>query len=295
MASHYHYIPQITYTRGDKLGEGGFGTVYKAYEDGEQRTLYAVKDIRCVKNDDLHSAIDEIRALGNLIHTHIIKLYNVSSAQTKPFRATLSLLLEYCPGGNLNDRLKRPSSSQKNFTWMRQIIAAVEFLHANETIHRDLKPQNVLLTSNDVVKLADFGLATRFARKGDDQSWYDYYINLGVGQNCYIAPEILSQHYTYKVDIFAAGVIFYAILERTFLVVNGEKCYGAFVNGHKPLGIEMFNKKGDVDLPFTRTTSPAVVNLLKSTVKFDRKNRPTAEEVRITLEQNMLFANCLIL
>ena len=293
MADHSHYIFQITYTRGDKLGEGAFGTVYKAYKEPERHTLYAVKDIKCAKNDDLDSAMDEIRALGNLIHTHIIKLYNVRSTQTEPFRATLSLLLEYCSGGNLNDRLKRPSTNMKNFTWMRQIIEAVVFLHAKETMHRDLKPQNVLLTSNDVVKLADFGLATRFGKKRDDQSWYDYYINLGVGQACYVAPEVLSQHYTYKVDIFAVGVIFYAILERTFQVIKGEKCYGVFVNGHKPLGLQMYNKKGDIGLQFTRTRPQAVVDLLKRTMKFDYKSRPIAEEVRITLEQNMP-ANCLI-
>lgn len=114
-----HYISQITYSRGDKLGEGAFGTVYKAYEQPERRTLYAVKDIKCTKNEDLDSAIDEIRALGKLIHKHIIKLYNVRSTQTEPFRATLSLLLEYCGGGNLNDRLKRPSTNIMNFTWMK--------------------------------------------------------------------------------------------------------------------------------------------------------------------------------
>ena len=93
-----HYLSQVTYTRGAKLGEGAFGTVYKA--SGEHRTIYAVKDIKCTKNEDLDSAIDEIRALGNLVHTNIIKLYNVKVSQTDPFQATLSLLLEYCGKGN---------------------------------------------------------------------------------------------------------------------------------------------------------------------------------------------------
>jgi serine/threonine protein kinase len=288
-----HYLSQVAYTREAKLGEGAFGTVYKAYA-GENRAIYAVKDIKCTKNEDLDSAIDEIRALGNLVHTNIIKLYNVKVSQTDPFQATLSLLLEYCGKGNLNDRLNRSSSRRQNFSWMRQIINAVEFLHKHETIHRDLKPQNVLLTSSKVIKLADFGLATRFGQKNDNQSWYSYYIELGIGQACYVAPEILSQRYTYKVDIFAVGVMFYAILERTFQVVSGENVYGVFVgNRRQPLGLEMFNKKSDVDLQFTRTTPQAVVQLLKRTLKFDYKQRPTAEEIRVILERNSP-SNCVI-
>ena len=113
-----HYISKIDYTRGDVLGTGAFGTVYKAY-GSKRRTLYAVKDIRCSENDELDGAIDEIRALGNLIHQNIIKLYNVRATQIVPFQATLSLLLEYCARGDLNERLNKSSSNAKNFLWMR--------------------------------------------------------------------------------------------------------------------------------------------------------------------------------
>ena len=289
-----HYISQITYRRGDKLGEGAFGAVYKAYES-KKGTVYAVKDIKCTKNEDLDGAVDEMRALGRLIHTNIIKLYNVQARQTEQFQATLSLLLEYCSGGNLNERLERSvSNNRQNFTWMKQIIGAVEFLHNNGIIHRDLKPQNILLTSNDVVKLADFGLAVRFARRDDNQSWFDYYINLGVGQFCYVAPEVLQQHYTYKADIFAVGIIFYAILEHTFLVIRGDRFYGVFVGKQQPLGVEMFTKKKDIALRFPKTTQPALQQLLKKTFKFDYKQRPTAKEIREILEQNSPYFCCIL-
>lgn len=288
----------MAFTRGEKLGEGAFGTVYKAYDEGKrQRTVYAVKDIECKNNEDLIGALDEIRALGSLVHKNIIKLYNVNFTQTTRFRATISLLIEYCGGGDLNDRLSRPSSRRTNLSWMRQIINAVEFLHDNDIIHRDLKPQNILLTSNGVVKLADFGLNTRFARKDDNQTWYQYYIELGVGQSCYVAPEVLSQRYTYKADIFAAGVIFYAIYERSFLMVAGERLYGAYVagsNDRQPLGLVMYNKNADIDLQFTMARSQDVVQLIKRTLKFDYNQRPTAKEIRETLERNS-SSNCTIL
>jgi serine/threonine protein kinase len=288
-----HYLSQVTYTRGQKLGEGAFGIVYKA-SAGDK--VYAVKEIKCVKNEDLDDVTNEIRALGKLIHTNIIKLYNVKARETKPFDVTVSLLLEYCGGGDLNERLKKSSSERQNFAWMRQIINAVEFLHRHDILHRDLKPQNVLLTSNDVIKLADFGLATRFARKDDNQSLYDYYIEQGVGQSCYIAPEVLSEHYTYKADIFAVGVMFYAILERTSIVVQSDnrKIYGVFVGAQQPLGIEMFNKKRDINISFSKTRSPAVVELVRNTLKYNFRERPTAEKIRNIVQQNSPY-NCGIL
>ncbi|XP_028402854.1 serine/threonine-protein kinase pdik1l-like [Dendronephthya gigantea] len=280
-----HHISRIEYTRTVELGKGAFGTVHKAHEK-ERGTLYAVKDIKCVNNEDLNNAITEIKALGKLTHVNIIKLYNVQVSQSAPFEATLSLLLEYCSKGNLNEQLKNESTSTENFQWMRQILAAVAFLHKNNIVHRDLKPQNVLLTSGGVVKLADFGLVEYFGRKNDDQSWYDYYLNLGVGQGCYVAPEVLEEHYTYKADIFALGVIFYAILERTFIVVDDERLYGIFVGSNRqPLGILMFNSKRDVNLPFTKTTSPAITELLNRTLKYEYKARPDANEIGVILRQ----------
>ena len=146
-------------------------------------------------------------------------------------------------------------------------------MHEHDVIHRDLKPQNVLLTSKETVKLADFGLATRFARKDANQTWYNYYIELGVGQACYVAPEVLLQHYNYKADVFSVGVIFYAILERTFQVVNGENHYGIFVDQvdggkiQQPLGLEMFTGRKDIVPQFFKDKIGSYCTVIKRNAK----------------------------
>ena len=109
------------------------------------------------------------------------------------------ILTEYCAGGNLNKRLARPSSDLVNFKWMRQSAAALAFLHSRGVVHRDLKAENVLLTS--AVKLAGFGLAREYlALKTNtplgEGSWLDnytkYYMNSKVGTPHWMVPEVFK-------------------------------------------------------------------------------------------------------
>ena len=69
------------------------------------------------------------------------------------------LLTDYCAGRNLNERLNRPSSEELNFKWMLQASDALAYLHSCRVVHRDLKLDNVRVTAEEDVKLADFGLA----------------------------------------------------------------------------------------------------------------------------------------
>lgn len=297
-----HYIEQIEYTRGSRIGAGAFGEVFKAYGERGYET-YALKEIKCTKDEDLNDVVEEIRALGGLKHQNIVALYNVKATQVMKFEAILSLLLEYCAGGDLNERLSRDSSEATNLQWMRQIANAVDYLHTKNIIHRDLKPQNILLTLDDDIKIADFGLATHFARRNDNQSWLKYYIELGVGAACYVAPEMISLqvlpvHYTYKVDIFAVGIIFYAIIERTFLqVVSEGKCYGIFVpvetGNRQPLGIHMFNIKTNVEIAFTQTN--VITRIVKKALDYNYKKRPKAQEIKLALERYRPNKACVLL
>ena len=150
------------------------------------------------------------------------------------------LLTEYCSGGSLNDRLARPSSEEMNMKWICQIAAAQKHLHSCGVVHRDLKADNVLLTAAEDVKLADFGLAREYTAlklsdiRQDDGSWMasyvQYYMNSGVGPVHWVAPEVFTGRYTEKADVFSLGTLFFAILERDFIVNEGKAIYGAFVD-----------------------------------------------------------------
>ena len=150
------------------------------------------------------------------------------------------ILTEYCVGGTLNERLHRPSSEEENFKWIRQMAAALAFLHSRSVVHRDLKADNVLLTATEVAKLADFGLAREFIALrqievyGGDGSWvtsYErYYMTSGTGPIPWVAPEFFDGHYTEKADVFSLGTLFFAILERDSIMFMGKAIYGAFKN-----------------------------------------------------------------
>lgn len=123
----------------------------------------------------------------------------------------MTILTEFYVGGNLNERLHRPSSDLMNFKWMRQMTAGLAFLHSKNIAHRDLKPENVLLTATEDVKLADFGLAREFvvvlnaeARLTDD-SWIGeyakHYMSSEAGTVSWMAPEVFKHRYTEKADV----------------------------------------------------------------------------------------------
>ena len=114
---------------------------------------------------------------------------------------------------------------------MSQTAAALAFLHSRNVVHRDLKANNVRLTATEDIKLADFGSAPEYmalkqiGARREDGFWMNMYaqhcMNSGTGPIHWVAPEFFSYHYSEKADIFSLGAVFFAILERDFILIDG--------------------------------------------------------------------------
>jgi len=276
-----------------RLGNGAFGVVYKV-KDEATSTVCALKDVLCLNASALRNAVREATTLNKISHQNVIAV--IGADQFRDSKGLHMLLLtEYCSGGSLNDRLARPSTEEMNTKWLSQIAAALAHLHSRRVVHRDLKADNVLLTATEDVKLADFGLAREYIAlkridvNQDEGSWLasytQYYMNSGVGPVHWVAPEFFTGHYTEKADVFSLGTLFFAILERDFIVIDGRQFYGAFVNirgvGKLGLGLAMAKVNSSISIVFSSHAqgSNAMQRVVLEALQYDRNDRPSAEEI----------------
>ena len=219
------------------VGQGAFGVVYQVRDPNNGR-LYALKDIPCTDSTAIEQAKQEVETLRRVQHRNVLRIDGIDQWHDQ-VGVHVMILTEFCSGGNLNERLSRPSSQRVNIKWMAQLSSALSHLHGQRIVHRDLKPENVLLNNaiSEDIKLGDFGLARQFLAlkqvdRGNLVSYLTtYYMNSGVGTPLWMAPEVFSRHYTEEADVFSLGCIFYSILVRKFIsTANGEKYYGALVS-----------------------------------------------------------------
>ncbi len=182
------------------LGEGTYGEVYKARcsRTGEIRAL---KRMKLDQEDEgvPSTAIREIAVLKVLDHENIVRLYDVFCSQKKLF-----LVFEFVDG-DLKKYLKTRTEglhSNQVRSFAKQLCKGVDYLHANRITHRDLKPQNLLITTTGILKIADFGLARAFTVP---MPKYTHEV-VTVWYRC---PEILLgiSKYSIAVDCWSVGCI----------------------------------------------------------------------------------------
>ncbi|XDV35644.1 hypothetical protein PO909_005545 [Leuciscus waleckii] len=144
----------------------------------------------------------------------------------------LWFVMEFCEGGDLNQFiLSRQPDPCTNASFMMQLSSAVAFLHQNNIVHRDLKPDNILISQRSgtpVLKVADFGLSKVCAGLGagvrDPEEINKFWLSSACGSDFYMAPEVWEGHYTAKADIFALGIIIWAMIERiTFIDAESKR------------------------------------------------------------------------
>ncbi|ORY94807.1 kinase-like domain-containing protein [Syncephalastrum racemosum] len=191
-----------------KVGEGTYAVVYRGTQVSTGRQV-AIKKIKMGQfKDGLDlTAIREVKHLQELRHANVIELIDVFSHKTN-----LNLVLEYLES-DLEQVIKdktilfMPADIK---SWMLMTLRGLDHCHRHFVLHRDMKPNNLLLTRDGVLKIADFGLAREW---GDPNKP----MTSQVVTRWYRAPELLfgAQEYTYAVDIWAVGCIFAELMLRT--------------------------------------------------------------------------------
>ncbi|KAJ1452572.1 cyclin-dependent kinase 2-like protein [Pelagophyceae sp. CCMP2097] len=193
------------YEKVEKVGEGTYGVVYKV-RNLRTNAILALKKIRLADEEEgvPATAIREISLLKELSHPNIVALHDVIYANSKLFLAFEFLeqdLKQFMDSHSQHNPGGIGAATTKSF--LLQILRGVGFCHERRVLHRDLKPQNLLLDACGTLKLADFGLARAFS--SPSRAYTHEVITLW-----YRAPEILlgAESYSTPVDLWSVGCIF---------------------------------------------------------------------------------------
>lgn len=209
------------YVKSKKLGEGTYAIVYLGHLQANPSSFVAIKKIKVNTEyrDGLSmDAIREVKYLQELSHPNIIALHAVFSSKNQ----NLNLVLEYLPLGDLEMLIKDSEGIRYGTAevkaWMGMLGRGVWFCHENFVLHRDIKPNNLLIAADGEVKLADFGLARSFA---------DPYRSMThqVITRWYRPPELLygAKFYSGAVDVWSMGTVFAELILRVpFLAGNTD-------------------------------------------------------------------------
>ncbi|XP_021291981.1 LEAF RUST 10 DISEASE-RESISTANCE LOCUS RECEPTOR-LIKE PROTEIN KINASE-like 1.2 isoform X3 [Herrania umbratica] len=185
-----------------ELGEGGFGTVY--YGKLRDGRVVAVKRLYENNYRRVEQFMNEVEILTRLRHKNLVSLYGCTSRHSRE----LLLVYEYIPNGTVADHLHGERAKPGALPWSIRLEIAIEtaealrFLHASDTIHRDVKTNNILLDNNFSVKVADFGLSRLFPTDVTHVS------TAPQGTPGYVDPEYHQCYQlTDKSDVFSFGVV----------------------------------------------------------------------------------------
>ncbi|CAL8388805.1 unnamed protein product [Gadus morhua 'NCC'] len=261
----------ITWTKGEVLGRGAYGTVFCGLTN--QGTLIAVKQVSLDTSEpaaadrEYGRLQEEVELLKNLTHTNIVGFLGTSLRQHM-----VSIFMEYVPGGSIASVLHRfgPLPEHVLSLYSHQILEGVAYLHLNRVIHRDLKGNNIMLMPTGVVKLIDFGCARRLSRLNPSSSHSADLIKSVHGTPYWMAPEVITESgYGRKSDIWSVGCTVFEMATGKPPLAHMDKLAALFYIGAQ---------RGSMpSLPdgFSRHASNFVDVCLTS----DQKLRPSAEQL----------------
>ena len=240
------------------IGKGGYSVVKQAMHS-ETKTLYACKIVsRLTLNSDekMRNFEMEIRILHQMKHPNIVQLFDLMKDENNFY-----VFLELCPNGDLfqyivNQKFLREADAKILY---HQFMEALHYVHSSGAVHLDLKPENLLVTTDGQIKMSDFGFS-RFV--------WNKKIDVRCGSPCYVSPEIINSAPVDgpKSDIWSAGVILYAM-------VTGQLPWTAKHKG------EIYEQIKKCDYKVPDYISQNCKDLIEKMMNIDPDQRPTCSEV----------------
>lgn len=247
------------------LGEGGMADVYLAVDTILNREV-AIKMLRGELSNDPVTLLRfqrEANAASKLNHLNVVQVYDVGEYEGRHY-----IVMEHVRGRTLKQliQLRGALHKEEAVNIMKQVVSAVQHAHEHHIIHRDIKPQNIMIKDDGTVKITDFGIALAHDAVQLTQS------DSVLGSAHYLAPETTrGEPATNQIDIYALGIVFYELL-------SGDVPF----HGDNPVQIAM--KHLSEEIPSIREFNPslpqAVENIIiKATVKNRAQRYKTAQEM----------------
>lgn len=247
------------YMLGDEIGKGAYGRVYKGL-DLENGDFVAIKQVSLenIAQEDLNVIMQEIDLLKNLNHKNIVKY--LGSSKTK---SHLHIILEYVENGSLANIIKPnkfgPFPESLVAVYITQVLEGLVYLHEQGVIHRDIKGANILTTKEGLVKLADFGVATKLTEA-------DVNTHSVVGTPYWMAPEVIEMSGVCAAsDIWSVGCT----------VIELLTCVPPYYD-LQPMPA-LFRIVQDEHPPIPDSLSPSITDFLRQCFKKDARQRPDAK------------------
>jgi tRNA A-37 threonylcarbamoyl transferase component Bud32 len=251
-----------------KLGEGAQATVYcvtleNVPDHKFASKVYPKKLINGV--NDLTQCYNEMYVMSCLTeHENVLQFYGVTEK-----KESIGILTEFCAQGPLSDNITQKKTFKQKISMITQIVLGIQHLHRHGIVHRDIKCDNILISSNFVIKIGDFGLATKLPIKG---------VNGGVcGTASYVAPEILlNLPYDEKCDIYSFGIVLWMIMHEQLHPYNDMTDSDIIARVKKDVSF-----KPDIE----NSIGSTMKNLILSCLSRDPKKRPNCDQILNILKE----------